>query len=994
VGSDLARISFDATRGYRSVVAQQGRVTLEADINEETTIASEALRLETIDVVGPAGTPQPHGYQVVPNTSKGIVVEPGTMYLGGWRLRQDKAVALNSQPEWLDQLTLPGAAAAAEVRKREMIALLATEQSISAVEDKELREVALGGPDTTARTRLMQHFVRIPTSQSLCDPALKQIEATLGKMGLALNPNTLGLSFDANLLVSFYPPPQAANPCCPPAQGGYLGADNQLVQVAVSNFTAPHGHLLWGWNNASFLYRASVVSPHVLQLSPPPVDAAHSPQPGQVIEILKTTMVLGLVNDKNFIAAPQGLIVTLGNGSVWDGTTNQLTLPPGTTLPAETHTLFVRLWQGQVPFTSGTETHLDDASGLAVTVKITALPKFPFISRPFWSFAVRPNTPQLVYPERYLEKPQAPDGPRQWLCDLAIVEPAKEGHKWSIVADCRKHFVPLTEETECACCCLVLSASEDWVTKLNTAIAGTATALSICFQPGKFNTDTKITFAHKMVKMVGAGEGTVITGSNLEAVFEFDNCPAVNLSDFAVIAGTAGYSNNPATAGLQGAVTIRNCPQVDIERVLMACADADLRSASCLAVYNPAPAKGSNPLPFNVRILNSQFRVGHFQVGILLVNAVRAQVEGNLIITEQVLRNLTASDVAANSRLASRLRKQLLHSMTIVNTAPPVKKRVLLRLKKKRTRDAAAGTTVPATAPMEAPAAGSSAPPSEITMNAAPAESSPAIQIAAGGGKLPSINLGQVGRARINATFGSLKLEFISSDKLTNAWTEALRTSGLTQTSTAGEVHKTVRKIAEAVFKTPETVPQAFRNWVSEVLPSLYSTSAQGIVVGGDVARDIRILDNTIVGTAQGIHVGLSDRKANPVQPHLSARQVTISGNTIDIRLTAEMTGDRHGIYLGSVESAVIEDNNLSLIRAMAPNHDGFVGQDIFAIKAMGFMGRRILLERNCMLGFTFGIFTNPSVYAVPAGSLWKAAENVSTSANITSVFKVTDNVP
>ena len=138
MGSDLARISFDATRGYRSVVAQQGRVTLEADINEETTIASEALRLETIDVV--------------PNTSKGIVVEPGTMYLGGWRLRLDKAVALNSQPEWLDQLTLPGAAAAAEVRKREMIALLATEQSISAVEDKELREVALGGPDTTART--------------------------------------------------------------------------------------------------------------------------------------------------------------------------------------------------------------------------------------------------------------------------------------------------------------------------------------------------------------------------------------------------------------------------------------------------------------------------------------------------------------------------------------------------------------------------------------------------------------------------------------------------------------------------------------------------------------------------------------------------------------------------------------------------------------------------------------------------------------------------
>ena len=35
MGSDRARISFDHSRGYRSVVAQQGRVTLEADVNEQ-----------------------------------------------------------------------------------------------------------------------------------------------------------------------------------------------------------------------------------------------------------------------------------------------------------------------------------------------------------------------------------------------------------------------------------------------------------------------------------------------------------------------------------------------------------------------------------------------------------------------------------------------------------------------------------------------------------------------------------------------------------------------------------------------------------------------------------------------------------------------------------------------------------------------------------------------------------------------------------------------
>ena len=57
MGSDIARVSFDPTRQYRSVVLQQGRVTLEADGNEASRIASEALRLETIDLVGPSVGP-------------------------------------------------------------------------------------------------------------------------------------------------------------------------------------------------------------------------------------------------------------------------------------------------------------------------------------------------------------------------------------------------------------------------------------------------------------------------------------------------------------------------------------------------------------------------------------------------------------------------------------------------------------------------------------------------------------------------------------------------------------------------------------------------------------------------------------------------------------------------------------------------------------------------------------------------------------------------
>jgi Family of unknown function (DUF6519) len=1005
VGSDLARISFDLSRGYRSVVAQQGRVTLEADINEETAIASEALRLETIDVVGPAGTPD-DGYKVSYDATNGLVAAPGTMYVGGWRLTQDQQVLFKKQLEWLDQ---PSQAA---IQGNALAALLVTEQSISATEDQALREVALGGPDTAARTRLMQHFVLIPTTASQCPAAELGLADTLKQMGMQLNPDTLELRYNATLKVSFFPPTQSADPCCPPAQGGYLGADNQLVRVAVSSYSAGSGTLLWGWNNASFLYRATVVSPQVLKLSQAPIDAAHTPQPGQVIEILRTTMLLGNAADKNYAASQNGLVVTLGAGTIYDPASQQLTLPAGTTLPSDPDTLFVRLWQGTMPFTSGATVQLDSVSGLAVTVNIGALPTGPLASRPYWCFAVRPNTPQSVYPQRYLESPQHPEGPRRWLCDLAIVQQVVGAAvAWTVIADCRNHFKPLIDAGDCTCCELALSPADDWVTTLNAALGSGVKALSICFQPGSYDVASTIVFSDIAIKITGAGEGTIINGDSLEVVFEFDKCPDVVLSDITVIAGTAGYSNNPATAGLQGAVTVRACPFVDIERVFLACTDADLRSASCLAVYNPVPpstdATGASDRleiatavrRYNLRVLNSQFKVGHFQVGILVVNADRAQIEGNFILTPQIRRNITYNDLGSNVYLAARLKKQLINGITIVNTAPTVTRRQNRQLLRKQKRTAA-GTSVPVNAAKSEPApekpavpapgqaAGATPAPTPQAKQAESAANKPLLDAMPVLSTLPHLNLGAVGRAHITATFGTLKLQLISSDKLTNAWTDALARSGLNESSAAGQVHAAVHEIADNVLMSPDSVAPAFRNYINGILPALYSTSAQGIVVGGNVANDVRVLNNTIDGTAQGIHVGLSDRKAVPYVSGLQANVVQISGNTINIRLTAEMTGDRHGIFVGGVQSAVISDNHVELFRG--PN----AGQDIYAIRVVGVLGPRVLIERNAMLRFSLGIYAQTGFSTLPQGDLWKAADNVSTSYNWTSCFKVTDNVP
>ena len=100
---------------------------------------------------------------------------------------------------------------------------------------------------------------------------LKDLGTKLLKpLGLALNPDTFALDFNAALEVSFYPPAGPVDPCCPPAQGGYLGSDNQLIRVTVTDYepTTHQGTLLWGWNNASFLHRAKFVD-HLRQPARP-----------------------------------------------------------------------------------------------------------------------------------------------------------------------------------------------------------------------------------------------------------------------------------------------------------------------------------------------------------------------------------------------------------------------------------------------------------------------------------------------------------------------------------------------------------------------------------------------------------------------------------------------------------------------------------------------------------------------------------------------------
>ena len=500
MGVDIARVTYDPTRQYRSVISQQGRVTLEADNNEAATLAIEALRLETVDIIGPTGA-LGDGYKVGAGATPGdISIHPGVFYLGGWRLELDKAIDLPPQS---------GGNAIVGSKENMLVALLLTEQSVCAVEDQALREVALGGPDSAARSRLMQRFLRLALDGDTCAAGAALIAGLLTSDGVSIDPATLQLVSQARLQAGFVPGPANTDPCTPAAAGGYLGADNQLVRVTITAYdaTAKTGTLLWGWNNASLLYRATVIDPLTLKLSNTPVDEEHAPQLGQMLEILRAELDLG---DNNLVAEGQGFVTAAAQAYSFDS--QQVVLSAA--LPAEyqnpKNPLFVRLWQASAPFTAGQPAPLDSVSGITVTITLPALPSH-IAARPFWRFAVRPSTPQMIYPQRYAESPQPPDGPRQWITDLAVMQAfSKPGS--NPLADCRVPYPPPPQSGQC--CGLVLGPDDvtarGGLQAVVDQLAGAPAVLSLrtgtYFLPAPLNLGAK----HNGLTIEGCTDGVIL----------------------------------------------------------------------------------------------------------------------------------------------------------------------------------------------------------------------------------------------------------------------------------------------------------------------------------------------------------------------------------------------------------------------------------------------------------------------------------------------------
>ena len=516
---DLARASFDRARHYTGVAPQQGRVSLEAEENEAREILATASRAELREIVGPAGTPD-DGYALTGVGGYDFNVGAGTMYVGGNRVQLDEDVLYSDQPEWLNPTATPSTPTPASPRSTSTCcSCCASTTSPRPRTGRCARSRSAARTARRARGSCSGSSGWRPNGKD-CPTALAEDVKQWNEQGLTFDPATMELRSKSRLLVSFDAAAEPDDPCEPASTGGYLGAENQVIRVQV---TAVHEDgtfdLLWGWDNASFLYRvtADESTPPVLTLDRQPVDGHHRPRAGQAVELLQAAAELRAVDGEveGTVAERAGLAGVLA--APYDPDTKSLPFPVAIP-PAWTdgEGLYLRVWEELL-----TGCKLDDAvvltgTGLVVTVSAAVR------AGDHWSIAARPETPTAVLPAALLRAPRPPDGPRTWVAPLAVI--AWENREFRLLDDCRRPFLPLVDilpEGGGCCTVSVRPSQAGSLQKILNALAkgrdphDRNDRVTLCLKPGRYELPRTLVLdqRHGHVHIEGCGEGVTLAAA-------------------------------------------------------------------------------------------------------------------------------------------------------------------------------------------------------------------------------------------------------------------------------------------------------------------------------------------------------------------------------------------------------------------------------------------------------------------------------------------------
>jgi len=922
MAQDRSRSAFDARRPkhWSGLLAQQGRLLSDDDWNEADAIAQEDLRRTRADVIGPSGSPD-SGFQVSSPTSTAAGIDfrlsPGTMYVGGLRTTLEApGESFSLQKDWLQQ-SAADRSALGNTERIDFVYLEVWQQPVTAVEDVELTEVALGGPDTSVRVRTMRRVRVLPdVDTENCADAWSTLAARLGGLQPD-NERTVDASLDVGYLPNNAP---AIDLCSPATQSGYLGAENQAIRVEIGSDSSS---LLWSYDNASPLYRVQVTNDpqgrQIIHFLTIPKDEAHWPLAQQVVELLPWSAALpnnekvadltgGFLSKVTASYDPNSQNIELASNVLASFGSNWKSRPDQAALSSTASSFFyLRVWNrgadvsspAQIPFTVGQAVELK-GTGLSVTLTGTR-----FRPGDFWIVAARPESPAKVVPWS-LETGRLAEGVRRFYAPLAIIHwrPANGQHSFF---DCRMTFDPLTSP---AGCCVTVSPVPGWEHVID-GVAGQAD-LCLCFKPGTYTTTRPVLLRNARVQVHGAGAASRLIGNGIESVLIFQGCSSVDVHDLQI--QTTGLVR-PGAEGpkphLMGSLSLINCDQVSLRNLRVRCASGPVKTASCITAWSAQRAA-------SIRVQSCDLVVGANQIGLSIINFARSRVSDNTIAVDPT-ENAALPAAWLQDREFRRIYRRTLIWHHGVGKPP----------QGSSIRDFNLGQTA-------------------IWVDTAATLANAWPNVAA----IRPFNPGR------NVAMNARKFLYELAEDLVYA-------------------NGSIGTRQFPAFIAYMAAMAALRTTASGVR----TVAAQGLVIGGTTATEVHISGNTLRDTVQGIHVGVSTQRIRnpgtgaPVSD--SAGRVIVAGNAIYLSLMPESVIERHGIFVGNCTSLLIEGNNVECERLGDAKRLAIDGIRVYGfIGRMAYVTRNDMI--GVTTGVRFAALNN---IADGASSMWRVTDNIAHAA-------------
>jgi hypothetical protein len=568
---DFTRNTFDPKKHYRGVLMQQGRVQLDADWNENLDILLNRIETETIDVIGVCGVPiHDAGFGILTTMTPALTagdfgLSKGRAYVDGILVENDTDVAFSQQP-----FVLPKPSPKITASGVYLLYLDVWQRHITALDDKEIREVALGGPDTATRVQtiwqgIVSRLGNVGQNFNCSDDIEPWPEASTGKLAARTHPGT---------------PP--VDPCDVGTGGGYKRLENQLYRVEIHKSSDVTGGPTFKWSRdngsvvvavsefnvdgssdkvkVTSLGRDSVLGLHELDWVEVVDDAAElAGQPGTIAQIEKID--------------PEQLVITLSLPATGFDVDGHPKLRRWDTRPEQTAAEF------SVTVPSGNDGYIPLEGGVEVKFEIGT-----FRTGDYWLIPAR------TIPGKFgdIEWQQESGNPAflktfgniHHYCKIALLTTTGTGTALSVslLEDCRKKFPPLTElPTGGKCCCSVSVGPDGDFPTLQEAVDARpvdfAGVWQVCMLPGEHRLEgaVEINNVNGLVVsgcewqslIVGAPgepvlvvkdsqmvrvEGLYVKASSSEGVFLLDNVSTLRIANNVVInIGEGSFEGGIAT---------------------------------------------------------------------------------------------------------------------------------------------------------------------------------------------------------------------------------------------------------------------------------------------------------------------------------------------------------------------------------------------------------------------------------------------------------------